>query len=68
MATSARKYPVCVETSDGRRETGFCAPANASPVDVSLQLREKGWTAYRIRADHSQSLWIATIIDWKSAA
>jgi hypothetical protein len=27
-----------------------------------------GWMAYRIRANHAASLWIATIIDWKSAA
>jgi hypothetical protein len=68
MAMRVRKYPVFVETSHGRRQAGFCAAANATPVDVSLLLRERGWTAYRIRADHLASLWIATIIDWKSAA
>jgi hypothetical protein len=43
-------------------------PANAAPVDVSLMLREKGWTAYRIRFDHSAFAWIATVIDWQRAA
>jgi len=68
MATSVRKYPVFVETSGGRTRAGFSVPANATPVDVSLLLRERGWMAYRVRADHSASLWIATIIDWKRAA
>jgi hypothetical protein len=59
---------VFIETSFGRTAAGVSAPASASPVDVSLLLREKGWTAYRVRADHSASAWIATVIDWKSAA
>jgi hypothetical protein len=68
MAMSVRKYLVFVETSHGRRQAGFRAPANATAVDVSLLLRERGWTAYRVRADHSASLWIATVIDWQRAA
>jgi len=63
---STRRYAVFVETSNGRAQAGFSAPANAAPVDVSLMLREKGWTAYRIRADHSAYAWIATIIDWRA--
>jgi hypothetical protein len=65
---SARRYPVFVETADGRTRAGFFAPASATPVDVSLMLREKGWTAYRIRADHAARAWVATIIDWQRAA
>jgi hypothetical protein len=49
-------------------QAGFSLPANAAPVDVSLLLREKGWTAYRIRFDHSAFVWIATVIDWQRAA
>jgi hypothetical protein len=41
---------------------------NVAPVDVSLLLREKGWTAYRIRFDHAAFAWIATVMDWKQAA
>jgi hypothetical protein len=66
MAT--RRYQVFVETSQGRAEAGFSVPANAAPVDVSLMLREKGWTAYRIRPDHSAFAWIAAVMDWKRAA
>jgi hypothetical protein len=65
---NARRYPVFVETSHGRTQAGFSVPASATPVDVSLMLREKGWTAYRIRADHSAFIWIATVIDWQRAA
>jgi hypothetical protein len=66
MAT--RRYQVFVETSHGRVGAGFSVPASATPVDVSLILREKGWTAYRIRPDHSAFAWIATVMDWKRAA
>jgi hypothetical protein len=65
---AARRYPVFVETSQGRAEAGFSLPASATPVDVSLMLREKGWTAYRIRADHLTFMWVATVIDWQRAA
>jgi hypothetical protein len=51
-----------------RAHAGFSVPGNAAPVDVSLALREKGWTAYRIRFDHAAHAWIATIMDWKQAA
>jgi hypothetical protein len=59
---------VFVETSRGRIAAGLSAPASAKPVDVSLMLREKGWTAYRIRFDHAAFAWIATVIDWQRAA
>jgi hypothetical protein len=65
---NARRYLVFVETSHGRTQAGFSVPASATPVDVSLMLREKGWTAYRIRFDHSASVWIAMVIDWQRAA
>ena len=63
-----RRYPVLVETSRGRAQAGFSVPGEAAPVDVSLSLREKGWTAYRIRFDHAALAWIATVMDWKQAA
>ena len=65
---TTRRYQVLVETSHDRTQAGFSVPGNAAPVDVSLILREKGWTAYRIRFDHSASAWIATVIDWERAA
>jgi hypothetical protein len=68
MDMATHRYRVFVETSHGRTAAGFSVPDKAAPVDVSLMLREKGWTAYRIRADHSASAWIATVIDWQRAA
>ena len=65
---STRRYPVFVETSYGRTQAGFSLPANKAPVEVSLMLREKGWTAYRIRFDHAAFVWVATVIDWQRAA
>jgi hypothetical protein len=59
---------VFVETSHGRTQAGFSVPASATPVDVSLMLREKGWTAYRVRFDPSTFVWIARVIDWQRAA
>ena len=63
-----RRYPVLVETSQGRARAGLSVHGNAVPVDVSLLLRERGWTAYRIRFDHASLAWIATVMDWKQAA
>jgi len=31
-------------------------------------LRQRGWAAYRVRADHSAFVWIANVIDWKQTA
>ena len=66
MAT--RRYKVLIETSHGCTEAGLSMPGNAAPVDVSLTLREKGWTAYRVRFDQAACAWIATVMDWKQAA
>jgi hypothetical protein len=57
-----------LEAFRGRTQAGFSVPANSAPVDVSLLLRQKGWTAYRIRFDHAALAWIATVMDWKRAA
>jgi hypothetical protein len=65
---SARKCPVLVETSLGRTSAGLSVSPAAQPVEVSLALREKGWTAYRVRFDPGASAWIARVIDWARAA
>jgi len=43
-------------------------PESASPVDVSLRLRERGWTPYKVYFDGYSQAWIAVVIDWKRAA
>ena len=65
---TARKCPVLLETSLGHASAGLSASPAAQPVEISLALREKGWTAYRIRFDPGTSTWIANVIDWARAA
>ena len=67
-AMRQRRFPVLLDTARGRVPARFSAPAGAEPVEIALRLREKGWTAYRIRYDSVASAWIATVIDWKRAA
>jgi hypothetical protein len=64
---TVRKCPVYVETSSGRTSAKVSFSATAQPVDVSLALRDNGWTAYRIRFDPEGPAWIAKVIDWGSA-
>ena len=64
----ARKCPVLIETNSGQTRTGISASSSSTPVDVSLALKEKGWTPYRIRFDLAASVWIARVIDWGLSA
>ena len=63
-----RKYPVLIETSQGRTSAKVSFSATAQPADVSLALRESGWMAYRVRFDPEVAAWIAKVIDWGQAA
>jgi hypothetical protein len=65
---SIRKCPVLLETSNGLTPAKVSVSSTAQPVDVSLALRESGWTAYRIRFDPEMPAWIAKVIDWRQAA
>jgi hypothetical protein len=65
---SVRKCPVLVETSNGRISAKVSLSSTAQPVEVSLALRERGWTAYQVRFDPDVSAWIAKVIDWGQAA
>jgi hypothetical protein len=65
---AVRKYPVLLETSLGSTSARLSVSSTAQPVEVSLALREKGWTAYRVRFDPGASAWIANVIDWGRAA
>jgi hypothetical protein len=65
---SVRKCPALVETSNGRISAKVSLSSMAQPVDVSLTLRESGWTAYQVRFDADVSSWIAKVIDWNKAA
>jgi hypothetical protein len=62
---SRRRRRVFIETPKGRRSAGFTVPAEADAADVSMRLRERGWTPYRLRLEPEQHAWIAVVIDWQ---
>ena len=52
----------------GRVSAGFTMPAEADAADVSMELRRRGWSPYRLRLDAENYAWVAIVIDWKRAA
>jgi hypothetical protein len=63
-----RRRRVFIESPRGRVSAGFTVPETADAADVSIRLRERGWTPYRLRLDREQHAWIAVLIDWVRAA
>jgi hypothetical protein len=63
-----RRRRVFVETPKGRRSAGFSVPDTAGAADVSLKLRERGWTPYALRLEPEQNTWVALVMDWRRAA
>jgi hypothetical protein len=57
------RRPVFVESKKGRFRVPFKMPESANPVDVSLRLRERGWTPYKVFFDTQSQAWIAFVID-----
>jgi hypothetical protein len=67
-AMPARVCPVLIEMGLDRHAAGINAPSKAEPAEVSLALREKGWTPCRIWFDASVGAWIAAVIYRPGAA
>ena len=63
-----RRRRVFVETPKGRRGAGFTVPESADAADVSMRLREQGWTPYALRLEPEQHAWVALVMDWQHAA
>ena len=63
-----RRRRVFIDTQKGRVSAGFTVAAEADAADVSMRLRERGWTAYRLRLEAEQHAWVATTIDWTRRA
>jgi hypothetical protein len=61
-----RRRLVFVQTQNERKNAGFTVDERATAVDVSLRLREVGWTPYKVRLE--SDTWIAIVIDWQRAA
>jgi hypothetical protein len=58
-----RRRRVFIDTHKGRVSAGFTVSAEADAADVSMRLRERGWTAYRLRREAEQHAWVASVID-----
>ena len=43
-------------------------PESADAADVSMRLRERGWTPYALRLEREQHAWVALVMDWQHAA
>jgi hypothetical protein len=43
-------------------------PESADAADVSMRLRERGWTPYALRLEPEQHAWVALVMDWQHAA
>lgn len=64
-----KSCPVIIEIgSDARCPAGIKAESRAEPAEVSLALRDKGWTPYRIWFDADEGAWIAAVIYRPDAA
>jgi hypothetical protein len=61
-----RRRLVFVQTQNERKNAGFTVDERATAVDVSLRVREVGWTPYKVRLE--SDAWIAIVIDWQRAA
>jgi len=59
---SRRVCPVMIEMDRQRHPAGFTAPLNAERAEVSLALREKGWSPSRVWLDHENGAWVASVI------
>jgi hypothetical protein len=65
---SHRRRRVFVDTPKGRRSAGFTVAETARAADVSMRLREKGWTPYALRLEPEQHVWVALVMDWQRVA
>jgi hypothetical protein len=52
-----RRRRVLIDTPKGRVDAGFTVPEAAEAADVSLRLREAGWTPYRVHFEPEQRAW-----------
>ncbi len=46
---------VFIDTPKGRVSAGFTVPETADAADVSMKLRERGWSPHRLRLEPEQN-------------
>jgi hypothetical protein len=56
-----RECPVLIEMDRQRFPAGVDARSRAEPAEVSLALRDKGWSPYRIWFDARVDAWVAAV-------
>lgn len=57
-----RRCPVLIELDLQRHPLGIDAPSRADAAEVSLALRERGWSPMRVWFDATEGAWIAAVI------
>jgi hypothetical protein len=60
--------PVLIEVDQQRLPAGINVPSRAEPAEVSLALRDRGWSPYRIWFDARVDAWVAAVIYRPDAA
>ena len=63
-----RVCPVMIEMERQRHPAGFTVPLGADRVEVSLALREKGWSPCRVWFDAQSTTWVASVMYRTGAA
>ena len=63
-----RRRRVIVDTPKGRRSAGFTVPESADAADVSIALRQRGWSPYALRLEREEHAWIAFVMEWQRVA
>ncbi len=54
--------PVLIEMDVHRVSAEIDAPSIAEPAEVSLALRERGWSPWRVWFDATEDAWVAAVI------
>ena len=63
MRTKGRLRPVLVEFGREIIKSEIVASDAEEPARVSMKVRDKGWTPYRVRFDDTQAAWIVSSFD-----
>jgi len=60
MRNKARRCPVLVEFGGQVMKADTFASDSEEPAQISMRLRDLGWSPYRVRFDTHQAAWIVS--------
>lgn len=63
MRGKARLCPVFIELSGEIIKSEIVAFDAEEPARVSMKMRDRGWTPYRVRFDAGQGAWVVSTLD-----